>query len=271
MRHPIPQEDWPESWKKSYRFDLQEVFGQISNRGYAHAYHNRQQHALRLLAEKLDPGARILDVAAAQGNFSLALAEAGYRVTWNDLRDELIGYVRLKHERGEISYLPGNIFDLHVGEPFDAVLMTEVIEHVAHPDLFLRKVAGLVRPGGCIVMTTPNGAYFRNRAKRFSDCEDPSKYEAVQFRPDADGHIFLLHEDEVRSFAASAGLHVDEISFFTTPLTNGHMKTEVFLRFLPKELISKIERASQGLPGPIRRRLSVHMAARFVKPAGFPQ
>ena len=38
----------------------------------------------------------MLDLAAGQGNFSLALAERGYRVTWNDLRGDLEGYVRLK-------------------------------------------------------------------------------------------------------------------------------------------------------------------------------
>jgi 2-polyprenyl-3-methyl-5-hydroxy-6-metoxy-1,4-benzoquinol methylase len=40
---------------------------------------------------------------------------------------------------------------------FDAVLITEVIEHVAHPDEFLAKTAALVKPHGSIVLTTPNG------------------------------------------------------------------------------------------------------------------
>ena len=83
----------------------------------------------------------MFDPAAGQGNFSLALAERGYRVTWNDLRVDLAGYVRLKHEHGEIEFAPGNAFALEFPEPFDAVLMTEVIEHVAHPDDFLAKTA----------------------------------------------------------------------------------------------------------------------------------
>jgi hypothetical protein len=67
-----------------------------TNWGYALAYRNRCQ-------ESHTPGATILDLAAAQENFTLALAERGYRVTWNGLRTDLAGYVQKKHERGEVA------------------------------------------------------------------------------------------------------------------------------------------------------------------------
>src|SRR5277367_1418249 len=105
------QENWPDSWKYSYPYDLAEVYGEITNRGYAYAYDNRRRQTLRLLTEVLTPGARILDVAAAQGNFSIALAEMGYNVTWNDLREDLADYVRFKYERGEIHFAAGNAFE----------------------------------------------------------------------------------------------------------------------------------------------------------------
>ena len=92
----------------------------------------------------MKPGATILDIAAAHGNFTLALAELGYRVTWNDLRAELAEYVQRKHERGAVEYMPGNCFELAPRNSFDCVLFTEVIEHVAHPDEFMIKVARLI-------------------------------------------------------------------------------------------------------------------------------
>ena len=266
MRRVHIEKSWPESWKYSYPYDLEEIYGEITNRGYAYAYENRRQHTLRLLTEVLAPPARILDLAAAQGNFSLALAELGYDVTWNDLREDLADYVKLKHDRGNIHFAPGNAFELSFTFPFDAVLITEIIEHVAHPDEFLAKTAQLVKPGGYIVMTTPNGAYFRNRLPRFSDCADPTVYEAVQFKPNSDGHIFLLHPDEIQSLASSAGLEVEKASLFTNPLTNGHMKMELLLRALPRTLISSIEVATQYLPNPFSRKLLVQMAVRFRKP-----
>ena len=267
MKRVHLQESWPSSWKYSYPYDLEEVYGEISNRGYAYAYDNRRKVTLRLLTEVLTHGARILDVAAAQGNFSIALAEMGYDVTWNDLREDLADYVRLKHERGVIHFAPGNAFELAFPALFDAVLITEIIEHVAHPDEFLWKAAQLVRPGGYIVLTTPNGAYFRNPLPKFSDCPDPGVYEAIQFKPNADGHIFLLHPDEVHRLASRAGLEVEEISLFTNPLTNGFMKMGPLLRILPRSLINGIEAASQHLPVPVGRILLLQMGARFRIPA----
>ena len=261
------QENWPQSWKDSYAYDREEIYGQVSNHGYVAAYENRWRQTLRLLTDVLEPGGRVLDLAAAQGNFSLALAEMGYDVTWNDLRGELAEYVRLKHERGQIHFEPGNAFELKFPSLFDAVLITEVMEHVAHPDELLRKAASFVRPGGYIVMTTPNGAYFRNGLPRFSDCSDPSIYEAEQFKPDADGHIFLLHPDEILALARRAGLHVDMMNLFTNPLTAGHMKMERLLRVFPKRWIDRFEAAAQQLPFPVKQKALVQIAVRFQKPA----
>lgn len=266
MKHVTPQRDWPESWKSSYEYDRQEVYNDISNRGYAYAYDNRRRHTLKLLCDVLPKPARILDIAAAQGNFSLALAELGYQVTWNDLRSDLIGYVKQKYEFGDLEFQAGNAFELTFPVLFDAVLITEIIEHVAHPDDFLIKTAQLVKPGGYVVMTTPNGAYFRNALPRFSDCPDPSVYEGEQFKPDSDGHIFLLHPDEIEKLGNTAGLEIDQQLFFTNPLTNGHMKTSHLLRILPRVIIDGIESLTQILPNSVAKKLLIQVGVRYRKP-----
>ena len=267
MRRVWPEAAWPQSWAYSYPYDLAEIYGASAHLGYVYAYEHRRNVIVRMTEEAVPPGGRILDIGAAQGNFTLALAERGYRVTWNDLRADLAGYVRLKHEFGSVDYAPGNVFELALGAEFDCVLIAEVIEHVAHPDRFLRQVARFVRPGGCVVMTTPNGAYFHNRLPRFSDCPDPAVMESRQFGPNSDDHIFLLWPDEVRELGVSAGLAAERRTWFNTPLTSGYLKTERLLHILPRSCVMALESAAGCLPTALRQRLMVQTAALYRKPA----
>jgi 2-polyprenyl-3-methyl-5-hydroxy-6-metoxy-1,4-benzoquinol methylase len=266
MKMLTPAHSWQPSWLSSYQYDRLEIYGESHHRGYAMAYNNRRNQTLRLVREGIAPGSAILDVAAAQGNFSLALAELGYRVTWNDLRVELADYVRMKHDKGSISYAPGNAFELEFPSPFDAVLATEVLEHVAHPEDFLRQLRGLVRHGGCVVVTTPNGGYFRNKLPRLAEIQDRHDLEARQFQPDSDGHLFLLHADELVTMARDAGLTLEKMVLFTNPLTTGHVKLEHLLRVLPRGAVAGIESLTQKLPNFIARRFSTELGARLRVP-----
>jgi 2-polyprenyl-3-methyl-5-hydroxy-6-metoxy-1,4-benzoquinol methylase len=263
MKTVTPAQSWQPSWLSSYQYDLLEIYGGMHRRGYAYAYDNRRTETLRLIRDGVPIGSTILDVAAAQGNFSLALAEMGYRVTWNDLREDLIDYVKLKHDSGSITYAPGNAFELSFPGPFDAVLATEVLEHVAHPEDFLRQLRGLVRQGGCIIVTTPNGGYFRNSLPRLSEIQDRQELESRQFQPDADGHLFLLYTQELLAMARGAGLEVEKLVLFTNPLTAGHVKLEHLLQVLPRGAVKAIESLTRKAPNFIAQRLSTELGARL--------
>lgn len=259
MRQPIPEAEWPESWRLSHTYDLMEVFGSQADLNYSRRYRERHRRAVDAVAAVTPSGGRVLDVAGAQGNFTLALAERGYAVTWNDLREDLVDYVRAKHETGSVTYRPGNVFDLEA-DGYDTVLATEVIEHVAHPDQFLMNLARLVRPGGHIVVTTPNGEFLRNDLPRFSDFPDPSVFESEQFKPDADGHIFLLYDDEVRDLVVRAGLSLVELTFFANVLTCGFMRTASLAPRAPA-LVSRLERLTSRWTGRAGRSLNTQMLA----------
>jgi len=263
MKRVYQKDSWSENWKYSYKYDLLEEYGDISNIGYTNAYINRKKQILQLLQSLVPHGAKILDVAAAQGNFSIALAENGYKVTWNDLREDLAGYVELKREFSDITYVPGNILDIKFKELFDCVLLAEIIEHVAHPDEFLKSIAKLVKSGGYIVMTTPNGEYIRNNLPKFSNCINPGVYEDLQFKPDSDGHIFLLYYDEIYTIAGKAKLAIRKIRYFTNPLTNGHMKTGLLLKIIPKFIVDLLESFTQLLPQILQRKIHTHMIVLF--------
>ena len=257
--------DWPDSWKLSYEYDRQEIYGEYINLGYSYAYQLRQKRTLKLLSKYVPTGSKVLDVAAAQGNFSLKMAELGYQVTWNDIREELIDYIELKKEKGSIQYVPGNVFEVDFKEAFDCVLITEIIEHVAHPNEFLEKISKLIKPDGIIIMTTPNGGYFRNKLPKFSEFNDPSLFEEIQFGPNSDDHIFLLHYDEIFDLANKAGLEVSEIMLGTNFLSNAHIKTGVLLKILPKSIVFLIEELTSWLPLRIRKKIFTNTAVALRK------
>lgn len=266
MRLPQPQPDWPQSWRDIAFYDRIELVGDRRHLGSYYAYQNRLHLVLDTVRNLAAPGARVLDVAAAQGNFTLALAEAGYRMTWNDLRPDTIGYVKLKWQSGEIEYRPGDIFATDLGTPFDVVMALEVIVHVAHPDRLLARLAALARPGGYVVITTPNGHHWRNHLPRFSDHPDPAVFESGQFKPDADGHIFLLHGDEFSALGARASLRLVRYETFNSFLSCGWVGTNGLLRFLPAGLVIALERLARRLPWRLRRGLTCTALAVFAVP-----
>ena len=264
MKRPLFSSEWPESWRNSYHYDELEVYNSSTNLSYSLTYQARFKVTTQLITQLLKPNSSILDVAAAQGNFSLWMAEQGYRVTWNDLRNELIDYVKLKYEKGSVDFKPGNIFELQFENSFDCVLATEVIEHVAHPDQFLTRLASFLKPGGKIILSTPNGDYIRNKLPSFFECPDPSVYETVQFKPDADGHIFLLHSHELETLAQQAGLKIRERHYFANPLMNGHLKLRHLLPYLPRSIVSGSQKLVQVNPG-LERKLSIGIAVALEK------
>jgi len=258
MKQPVPQSDWLESWRKSFACDRKEVFGDCSDPHYTIGYQNRLHHVVDLVKRHARPGGtKILDLAAAQGNYTLTLAEHGYDVMWNDIRAELADYVKLKYERGTVAYKVGNAFEIDVPECFDVVLALEIIEHVAHPDVFLQQTLRLVKPGGILIVSTPNGGYFRHHGPKFFECRDSSVYEEMQFKPDADGHIFCLNPAEAQQLARNAGLEVIEMALFNTVSTMGHLK----LRYLhlPTRIILAVERSAQWIPMRLREKICAAM------------
>ncbi|HJZ44065.1 MAG TPA: bifunctional 2-polyprenyl-6-hydroxyphenol methylase/3-demethylubiquinol 3-O-methyltransferase UbiG, partial [Hyphomicrobiaceae bacterium] len=104
-------------------------------------------------------GLSILDVGCGGGLVSEPLARLGGRVTGLDTAPENIEAAR-RHAAGQgldIDYRVGRIEELAAeGLAFDAVVCLEVVEHVPDPAAFLKISAGLVRPGGLMLLSTIN-------------------------------------------------------------------------------------------------------------------
>lgn len=218
--------------------------------------------ARQLLAKTPAPSC-VLEVAAGDAALSACLAVDGHHVTANDLlEDNLRNSVAHFSNAADIHIVPGNLFDLDPAEigKFDLVLACEIIEHVAHSVEFLKQLKQFVAPGGRILVTTPNGAYFRNNLPTYSRIQDFTALEKDQFKPDADGHLFLITPEEMKDIASSAGLVTEEITVWGTPFITGQSGVRYLTPMLPAGGWYALERLVQSYTPGLMRTLGSSMS-----------
>ncbi len=167
----------------------------------------------RHVARFARPGGLVVDAGCAQGNFAIHLAERGYRVLGMDIRPGFLRYARKKEDRTQVSWVAGDATRLPLADGCaDAVILGEILEHVAEPGVLAVQAFRAVRPGGALICTTPNGRCIRigpflpSYAKVGDDLE---ALRARQFGPSAEDHLFALRPRELARLApAGAAVQV---------------------------------------------------------------
>jgi 2-polyprenyl-3-methyl-5-hydroxy-6-metoxy-1,4-benzoquinol methylase len=105
----------------------------------------------------------VLDLGCGNGSFAARLAADGFEVTGVDFSQSGV-------ERARANF-PGLQFQQHdllqpLGEAyahrFDAVVSTEVIEHLLLPRFIMQNAKIGLRPGGLLIVTTPYHGYLKN-------------------------------------------------------------------------------------------------------------
>jgi len=103
---------------------------------------------------------RVVDIGCGGGILAEALAQQGARVTGIDMAELSLKVARLHlHESElEVDYQLSTAEDFAEQHPaqFDIVTCLEMLEHVPDPAAIIAAAAKLLKPGGCLVLSTLN-------------------------------------------------------------------------------------------------------------------
>ncbi len=107
---------------------------------------------------------RSLDIGAGGGQFSYAAHLRGFQPTMNDFDPAVLGAV--KHIPGSTAYV-GSFEETTDRGPYDAVVMSQVLEHALDPISWLKSAYALTSSGGVIAIALPNfGGVYRLLGER---------------------------------------------------------------------------------------------------------
>jgi 2-polyprenyl-3-methyl-5-hydroxy-6-metoxy-1,4-benzoquinol methylase len=159
--------------------------------------------ALRVLDSRLGTVERLVDVGCGAGDLFRAL---GPRVR-SYVGIDLVRYDGFPDDARFVAADLNSPIPLNK-ESADAVVSVETIEHLENPRAFMREMVRLARPGGLILVTTPNQLSLlskltlvvKNRFNAFTDVDYPA-------------HKTALLESDLRHIATECRLAEIEVAF----------------------------------------------------------
>lgn len=151
---------------------------------------------LDLLEQHLPQRGELLDIGPNTGTCLLAARERGWRGCGIEINADAAAYCR--QSRG-LNVIAGTL-DTHPfpRDCFDVVLMGDVIEHLSDPRATMRQVQRILRPGGLVVISTPDIAGWAGRV--------------LQVKPQE--HLYYFSPQTMGALLQRVGLEVVSITSF---------------------------------------------------------
>lgn len=152
------------------------------------------------------PGLRVLDLPAGNGLLADALRDMGHEVECGDINRERPDY-RYVDMSQPLPFADG---------AFDSALCLEGVEHLIDPVLFISELSRVIRPGGFIVLSTPNVMNFYSRLQVLFTGSyyqfNPAAVPQVAPGEAADrGHVFPLSYFQLRYLFEQHGARVRQV------------------------------------------------------------
>ncbi len=125
----------------------------VANRALRAMAEARYRFACQQLPEK----GTALDLGCGPGYGSRILAEKARRVIAVDYNAQSIAMACQRYPHPHVKYICSDVLTYSPDiSGFDLVTAFELIEHLEHPEVLLRRAWSVLRPGGVLVFSTPN-------------------------------------------------------------------------------------------------------------------
>lgn len=110
------------------------------------------------LQKEIPAGGRVLDVGCGNGVISRHLGQFGYEVLGIDISEKTIEMARSRNRLPNVRFEAISAEQLTAqGLQYDAVICSEVLEHLDQPGLLLNTIYQSLKDTGLLIVTVPNG------------------------------------------------------------------------------------------------------------------
>jgi 2-polyprenyl-3-methyl-5-hydroxy-6-metoxy-1,4-benzoquinol methylase len=174
----------------------------------------RRHRAHAKLLEAVGTGRRVLDVGCSSGYLARPLRERANTIVGLELDPAAASEAEAFCERVLVGDVETMALPLEPGS-FDVVLCGDVVEHLRDPAATLARLRPFLRPGGRLVLSTPNVA---NWAIRLSLLAGRWRYTDRGILDRTHAHLFT--RATLREALEEAGYRVERIDF-SVPVPGG--------------------------------------------------
>ena len=159
------------------------------------------------------PRGRILDVPAGFGALAKNLSEMNFAVSCCDIDTDQFSAEGLKIDRGDLNEkIP------YADDEFDYVCFLEAIEHTENPYNAVREIARVLKPGGTLIMSTPNYLNVERRLKFLVTGFFTKPVPQNMFKERFHGQTYAMHLSPIgytliRFMLECAGFRIIEMTY----------------------------------------------------------